>query len=162
MITGGMAAEGTSRSSRKAYTRQIHTVLVTQKINKKPRLEDLPITFTEEDACKVFHPHDDALVVTLEIAGYSTGCVLIDNGSSADIIYLTAFQQMKIGKDQLRLIETPLVGFTGTSVYPLGMITLQIIAGTYSKQATKKVNFLVVDCPSAYNVTIECPTLNRL
>jgi hypothetical protein len=107
MINGGMAAGGTSRSSRKAYARQIHNVLVTQKANKTPRLEDLPITFTEEDARKVVHPHDDALVVTLEIAGYSTRRVLIDNGSSADIIYLTAFQQMRIGKDQLRPIETP-------------------------------------------------------
>uniref|UniRef100_A0A2N9GXI9 Uncharacterized protein n=1 Tax=Fagus sylvatica TaxID=28930 RepID=A0A2N9GXI9_FAGSY len=153
---------GTSRSSRKAYARQIYNVLVTQKSNKKPRVEDLPITFTEEDACKVFHPHDDALVVTMEIAGYSTRRVLIDNGSSADIIYLTAFQQMKIDKDQLQPIETPLVGFAGTSIYPLGMVTLQIIAGTHPKQAMKKVNFLVVDCPSAYNVIIGCPTLNRL
>jgi hypothetical protein len=69
---------------------------------------------------------------------------------------------MKIGKDQLQPIETPLVGFVGTSVYPLGIITLQIIAGTYPKQATKKVNFLVVDCPSAYNVIIGRLTLNRL
>jgi hypothetical protein len=91
MITGGMAVGGTSRSSRKAYIRQIHNVLVTQKISKMPRLEDMPITFTEEDARKVFHPHDDALVVSLEIAGYSTIRVLIDNGSSMDIIYLTAF-----------------------------------------------------------------------
>uniref|UniRef100_A0A2N9FLD8 Uncharacterized protein n=1 Tax=Fagus sylvatica TaxID=28930 RepID=A0A2N9FLD8_FAGSY len=162
VITGGVAAGGTSRSSRKAYARQIHNVLVTQKMDKKPRLEDLPITFTEEDARKVFHPHDDALVVTLEIAGYSTRRVLIDNGSSADIIYLTAFQQMRIDKNQLRPIETPLVGFAGTSVYPLGIITLQLTAGTYPKQATKKVDFLVVDCPSAYNVIIGRPTLNRL
>jgi hypothetical protein len=162
MINGGMAAGGTSRSSRKAYARQIHNVLVTQKTNKIPRLEDLPITFTEEDARKVVHPHDDALVVTLEIAGYSTIHVLIDNGSSADIIYLTAFQQMRIGKDQLRPIETPLVGFAGTSVYPLGIISLQIIAGTYPKQATRRFEFLVVDCPSAYKVIIERPTLNRL
>ena len=91
MITGGMAAEGTSRSSQKVYARQIHNVLVTQKTKKIPRLEDLPITFAKEDARKVVHPHDDALVVTLEIAGYSTRCVLIDNGSSVDIIYLTTF-----------------------------------------------------------------------
>uniref|UniRef100_A0A2N9HJT9 Uncharacterized protein n=1 Tax=Fagus sylvatica TaxID=28930 RepID=A0A2N9HJT9_FAGSY len=143
VITGGVATRGTSRSSRKAYARQIHNML-------------------KEDARKVFHPHDDALVVTLEIAGYSTRRVLIDNGSSADIIYLTAFQQMRIDKDQLRPIETPLVGFAGTSVYPLGIITLQLIAGTYPKQATKKVDFLVVDCPSAYNVIIGRPTLNRL
>uniref|UniRef100_A0A2N9HJS8 RNA-directed DNA polymerase n=1 Tax=Fagus sylvatica TaxID=28930 RepID=A0A2N9HJS8_FAGSY len=162
VITRGMAAGGTSRSSRKAYARQIHNVLVTQKSNKKPRVEDLPITFTEEDACKVFHPHDDALVVTMEIAGYSTRRVLIDNGSSADIVYLTAFQQMKIDKDQLQPIETPLVGFAGTSIHLLGVTSLQITAGTYPKQATKKVDFLVVDCPSAYNVIIGRPTLNRL
>ena len=91
MITRGMAAGGTSRSSRKAYACQIHNMLVTQKIGKIPWLEDLLITFTEEDARKVFHPHNDALIVILEIANYSTRHVLIDNGSSADIIYLTAF-----------------------------------------------------------------------
>uniref|UniRef100_A0A2N9GJD4 Reverse transcriptase n=1 Tax=Fagus sylvatica TaxID=28930 RepID=A0A2N9GJD4_FAGSY len=117
---------------------------------------------SQEDACKVFHPHDDALVVTMEIAGYSTRRVLIDNGSSADIVYLTAFQQMKIDKDQLQPIETPLVGFASTSIYLLGVTSLQITAGTYPKQATKKVDFLVVDCPSAYNVIIGRPTLNRL
>uniref|UniRef100_A0A2N9J3I5 Integrase catalytic domain-containing protein n=1 Tax=Fagus sylvatica TaxID=28930 RepID=A0A2N9J3I5_FAGSY len=143
MINGGMAAGGTSRSSRKAYARQIHNVLVTQKANKTPRLEDLPITFTKEDARKVVHPHDDALVVILEIAGYSTRRVLIDNGSSADIIYLTAFQQMRIGKDQLRPIETPLP------------------APTQNKQR-KGLSSFVVDCPSAYNVIIGRPTLNRL
>jgi hypothetical protein len=68
---------------------------------------------------------------------------------------------MKIGKDQLRPIETPLVSFAGTSVYPLRVISLQITAGTYPRQATKKVKFLVVDCPLAYNVIIERPTLNR-
>ena len=69
---------------------------------------------------------------------------------------------MKIGKDQLQPIETPLVGFAGTNVYPLGVISLQVVAGTYPKQAIKKVDFLVVDCPSAYNVIIGRPTLNRL
>ena len=98
-----------------------------------PRLEDILITFTKEDAHKVFHPHDDALVVSLEIVGYSTRRVLIDNGSSADIIYFTAFQQMKIGKDQLQPIETLLVSFVGTSVYPLGMIFLHITAVTYPR-----------------------------
>ena len=63
----------------------------TQKVPKAPKLDDIPIIFTEEDARKIHHPHDDALVVTLEIAGYTTRRVLINNGSSANIIYLPAF-----------------------------------------------------------------------
>ena len=50
VIVRGMAAGGTSRSFRKAYARQIHNVFVTQKVPKSPRLDDIPIIFTEEDA----------------------------------------------------------------------------------------------------------------
>jgi hypothetical protein len=41
-----------------------------------------------------------------------------------------AFKQMKIGKNQLRPIETPLVGFAKNSIYPLRAISLQITADT--------------------------------
>uniref|UniRef100_A0A2N9J600 Reverse transcriptase domain-containing protein n=1 Tax=Fagus sylvatica TaxID=28930 RepID=A0A2N9J600_FAGSY len=93
---------GTSHSSRKAYARQIHDVLVTQKTGKIPRLEDLPITFTEEDARKVFHPHDNALVVSLEIAGYSKRCVLVDNGKIGLTTLRTTFHKEE-NEGQLRL-----------------------------------------------------------
>jgi hypothetical protein len=72
VVVGGMAAGGTLRTSRKAYALQIHNVLVTQKALKAPRLDNIPVIFTEEDARKIHHPHDDALVVTLEIVGYTT------------------------------------------------------------------------------------------
>jgi hypothetical protein len=162
VIIGGMVAGGTSRSSRKAYAQQIHNVLVTQKVAKAPRLDDIPIIFTEEDARRIHHPHDDALVVTLEIVGYATRQVLIDNGSSVDIIYLPAFQQMKIDKSKLLPFDTPLIEFVGSIVYPQGVVTLQVIVGTYPLQATRKVDFLMVDCPSTYNVIVGRPTLNHL
>ena len=40
-------------------------------------------------------------------------------------------------------------------------MTLTITVGTYPKQLTRQLNFLVVDCPSSYNVIIGRPTLNR-
>ena len=55
------------------------------------------ITFTDEDAERVHHPHDDAIVITLFIVDYTTRRVLVDNGSSADILYYPAFQQMRLG-----------------------------------------------------------------
>ena len=77
--------------------------------------------------------------------------ILVDNGSSADILYYPAFQKM--GIDRARLIPTNalLVGFGGTRVLSLGAITLPVRVGDYLKQITKDVTFLVVDCSSIYN-----------
>ena len=84
----------------------------------------------------------------------------MDNGSSADILYYPALQQMKLGRDQLRLVNSPLVGFGGMKVQPVGTISLLMVVGAYPRQITKDVNFLVVDCSSSYNAIIGRPTLN--
>ena len=86
--------------------------------------------------------------------------ILVDNGSSADILYYPVFQQM--GIDRARLIPTnaPLVGFGETRVLPLGAITLSVTVSDYLQQITKDVIFLVVDYSSAYNSILERPTLN--
>ena len=46
--------------------------------------------FLEEDAKGVKQSHDDSLVIMLMIEGFNTRRVLVDNGSSADIIYFSA------------------------------------------------------------------------
>ena len=38
---------------------------------------------------------------------------------------------------------------------------LTITVGTYPKQLTRQLDFLVVNCPSSYNVIIGRPTLNK-
>ena len=55
---------------------------------------------------------------------------------------------------------SPLVGFGGTKVQPVGTVTLPVLVGTYPQQVAKDVNFLVVDCSSPYNAIIGRPTLN--
>ena len=47
--------------------------------------------FSEEDARGVKQPHADPLVIMLMIEGFNTRRVLVNNGSSIDIIYLSAF-----------------------------------------------------------------------
>ena len=89
------------------------------------------ITFTDGDVERVHHPHDDAIVITLLIADYTTIRVLVDNGSSADILYYHTFQQMRLGRDQLHPINSPLVGFDGMKMQPVGIVTLPVVVGAY-------------------------------
>ena len=120
-------------------------------ISKIARRESPIIGFLEEDARHLHHPHDDALVVSIRVGDYNVHRVLVDNGSSADILYYSAFQQMGINRAQLILTNAPLVGFGGTRVFPLGAVTLSVMVGNYPQQITRDVTFLVVDCSSAYN-----------
>ena len=67
---------------------------------------------------------------------------------------------MRIGKERLIPTNAPLVGFGGTRVLPLGVITLSVVVGDYPQQITKDVTFLVINCSSAYNAILGRPTLN--
>ena len=106
------------------------------------------------------HSHDDALVVSIRVGYYNTHRVLVDNGSSADILFYPAFQQMRIDREQLISTNALLIGFRGTRVFPLGAVTLSVTVGDYPQQITKNVTFLVVDCSSTYNAILRRPTLN--
>ena len=138
----------------------VQNVQQTGVVPKIPRIDNPIIGFSEEDAQRFHHPHDDALVVSIRVGDYNTYWVLVDNGSSTDILYYPMFQQMRINRDHLIPTNAPLVGFGGTKVYPLGAVKLPITIGDYSQQITKDVTFLVVDCSSAYNAIIGRPTLN--
>ena len=77
------------------------------------------------------HPHDDAIVITLVIANYTTRKVLIDNESLANTLYYPTFQQMRMNKESLRLVNVPLIGFGGMKVLPLDTISLPVVVGSY-------------------------------
>ena len=49
---------------------------------------------------------------------------MVDNESSANVMYMTAFQQMKLDPKCLKPFESPLVSFNGDRVYPKGIISL--------------------------------------
>ena len=97
MISGGFAGGGESSSARKAPLRSIRSgeTLEVQAVSKLPR-SDTIITFLDSymEGCQ--HPHDDPLVKRVVVANKIVHRVLIDNGSSADIIFALAFDKMGI------------------------------------------------------------------
>ena len=94
-------------------------------------IDEPTISFTDEEVERIHHPHDDAIVITLLIADYTTRRVLVDNGSSADILYYPAFQQMRLGRDLLCPACLPLIGFGGMKVQLVSTVTLPVVVGSY-------------------------------
>ena len=99
MIMGGIAAAGSSKKARKTYLRMVQNVQLTGTVPKIARREGPIIGFSEEDVRRLHHPHDDALIVSIRVGDYNMHRVLVDNGSSADILYYLAFQQIRIDKE---------------------------------------------------------------
>ena len=87
---------------------------------------------------------------------------MVDTGSSADILYLEAFNKMALARSLLKPVSTPLVGFGGEVVTPEGSIDLPVTFGESPAKTTIFVNFLVVDRGSAYNAILGRPSLNKI
>ena len=158
-IFGGPETGDSSRA-RKSYAREAKDfdgaqyVNMTEHIAKFSKMENVAITFTEEEAKKLLHPHNDALVISLRIANSRVHRILVDNGSSADILFKSALTRINLGGAKLTPVLTPLYGFAGECVRAEEVITLPVTMGEDLAQVTRMVNFLVVDHPSVYNAII--------
>ena len=69
----------------------VQNVQLTGSVPNIARRESQIIGFSEEDARRLHHPHNDALVVSVRIEDYNVHRILVNNGSSADILYYLAF-----------------------------------------------------------------------
>ena len=109
MISGGFVGGGESSSARKAHLRSIRSaeVVEVQAVSKLPRL-NTSITFSDSDLEGCQHPHDDPLVIQAVVANKTVHWVLIDNGSSVDIIFTSAFDKMGIRRERMEPVNTHL------------------------------------------------------
>ena len=131
MISRGLVIGGSSKSLKKTYASEVNNIHSWFPSPKTPRSSELNIVFSKRDAHRVKQPYDDPLVIMLRIEEFIIHRVLVNNGSSVDIIYLLAFQQMKLSQERLRPFTSPLVSFTGDRIVPKGIIKLIVVAGTY-------------------------------
>ncbi|KAK4389521.1 hypothetical protein Sango_2289100 [Sesamum angolense] len=61
--------------------------------------------------------NNDALVISATLANFLVKKVLVDSGSSADILFYDAYVQLGIDNAQLQKVNTPLTGFSGSIRY---------------------------------------------
>jgi hypothetical protein len=138
-----------TKKQRSNYFRSVNTI-----INDGPaaRLEwaKVPITFKEEDFRLKSAIHNDAMVIEVNIAGWVIGKVLVDNRSSADILFLKTFKKMNLSRHMLDPPEYPLQGFGGKPIKPVGKISLPVSFGDLENARTESLTFDVVDIYHPY------------
>uniref|UniRef100_A0A2N9GBG3 RNA-directed DNA polymerase n=1 Tax=Fagus sylvatica TaxID=28930 RepID=A0A2N9GBG3_FAGSY len=116
------------------------------------------ISFSDDDLRDVQLPHNDPLVVTLRIGNYDVQRVLIDQGSFAEVMYQDLYGKLGLGEAELTDFTTPIFGFSGEPVVPLGKIMLPVLAGPINLQT----EFIVVRASSPYNAIMGRDWLHRM
>ena len=103
-------------------------------------------------------PHDDALVIMLDVANYEVTRIIVDTGSLVDLIFLNTLNRMGIKRTEIVGPPAPLIAFTGETTMSLGTLKLPIFASRVSKI----VEFTVFNRPAVYNIVLGTPWLYQM
>jgi len=96
--------------------------------------------------------HNDPVVISLVTARRRVHRVLIDQGSSTDVMFWSTFNKLQLSPDQLRPYTVCLYGFARDQVEVCGHIELRMTFTNGTASRTAKIRYLVVNAPSAYNI----------
>ncbi|KAL0404041.1 UNVERIFIED_CONTAM: hypothetical protein Sradi_2044900 [Sesamum radiatum] len=105
MITGGSAG-GDSQRARKAQVREAYRATVKEIMDVEPANDAPLIQFDQEEHSEPRIPGNCALVITALLANYEIERVFIDSGSSIDILFGEAYDQMPLGDVVLETVDT--------------------------------------------------------
>ncbi|XP_024035493.1 uncharacterized protein LOC127899252 [Citrus sinensis] len=153
VIAGGPTLAGDSNRARKNYGRYALTskeVLFNLPAAKRAKVRQVPIMWTENDEEGILYPHEDALVIKALVASTELRRILVDTGSSVDILFKSALDDMGISDLKLERTNTSLKGFGGGRLTPMGVIELPITVGTKPFERTMMLDFVVVEERSPY------------
>jgi hypothetical protein len=160
LIFGGPTVDMSSHQRK----RERHEVLAAEKA--PPSFLDWSedaITFSREDhPNRIPNPGQYPLVVDSVIGNARFSKVLMDGGSSPNILYAHTLCLLGIGLDQLRPSTTPFHGVApGKRVQPLGQIDLPVWFGTPSNYRKEMLTFEVVGFRGAYHSILGRPCYTK-
>ena len=157
-ISNGFSGGGPTASQRKKYVRSVN--LVAEEFPDDPWESDL--VFTRVDLRDVI-PHDnDPVVISVVTAGRKVHRVLVDQGSSVDVMFWSTFNKLQLSPDLLRPYTGCLYGFADNPVEVRGYLELRTTFTDGTASRTEGIRYLVVNANSAYNILLGRSALNRL
>lgn len=105
------------------------------------------------------YPHNDLMVISLKIANNDVNCILVDNGSSMDVLFYDVFLKMGIST-LFKEAYGPLSGLSGDLIPVEEIVTLPMIAGQAPRRSLVRLAFTIVKASSAYNAIVGRPDHN--
>jgi len=157
-ISGGFSRGGPTASQRKRYVRTVN--FVVGEGSNDPWETDL--VFTKADLRDVVPYDNDPVVISVVTAGRKVHRVLVDQGSSADVMFWSTFNKLQLSPDLLRPYTGCLYGFAGDQVEVRGYLELRTMFTDGTTSRTESIRYLVVIANLAYNILLGRPALNRL
>jgi len=101
-------------------------------------------------------------VISVVTARRKVQRVLVDQGSSADVMFLSTFNKLQFSPDLLRPYIGCLYGFVGDQVEVRGYLELRTTFTDGTASRTESIRYLVVNTNSTYNILLGRLALNRL
>jgi len=157
-IAGGFSRGGCTTSQRRRYAWAVMLV----EAQRADDAFDVDLVFTKAGFQDVVLHHNDPVVISVVTAGRKVHRVLVDQGSSADVMFWTTFNKLQLSPDMLRPYDGCLYGFTGDQVEVRGYLELRTTFTDGTASRTENIRYLVVNASSAYNMLLGRATLNRL
>jgi hypothetical protein len=156
MIYGGQVANASARH-RKQERREVCSVKVAAPVYLD--WSDKPITFDQGDhPDRVPSPGKYPLVVDPVIGNVRLTKVLMDGGSSLNIIYTETLGLLQIDLSTIRAGAAPFHGIIpGKRVQPLGQLDLPVCFGTPSNFRKETLTFEVVGFRGTYHAVLGRP-----
>ena len=88
--------------------------------------------------------------MTLRVHDCDVQRILIDGGCSTNVFFLETFKKLWLDESQIQRSSSPLIGFKGNKVIPIGIVTLTVEGAV----RTLQVEFIVIYTKTAYNAII--------
>jgi hypothetical protein len=87
--------------------------------------------------------------------------ILVDNGSSVDILFLKTFEKMNLNQHMLHPVEYPQLGFGGKPIKLVEKIALPVTIGDLDNARTETLTFDVVDIYHPYLAIFDRGFMNK-
>jgi hypothetical protein len=115
----------------------------------------IPLAFYKEEVPEGSPNFQIPLLVRARMANFDVRRILVDQGSSCDIMYSGLFKTLQLTEKTLSpYVGADLQGFNGATTKPWGYVELIVTFGEEEATKSIKVQFLVVDFPSLCNCII--------